>query len=273
MRILSLCFVFIVVFLSCTPAPAWHNGGPSHQLNGLGYGGHDWIAGRAYKLVAARSELKFIGKNMKFFLLGTEAPDTKHDPIDGEDGYADTIQCHCINYDKQGHVVKDRAAMRAQAEFDKARGALAEGNYRLAAYYAGAMAHYIGDLSQFCHLMSPDGPFGDDEGTLHSRYEEVLDVSINPKTASSSILNPYLKAFKVPGVNAYQVALSVADHTAHGGGTARNPKWMWARLTKYKKMKIDTKPDKWEKGFRDQTGANVNYAINGIAKMLRALGQ
>jgi len=34
---------------------------------------------------------------------------------------------------------------------------------------------YIGDLSQFCHLMSPSGPWGDDEATLHSKYEEVID--------------------------------------------------------------------------------------------------
>jgi hypothetical protein len=77
----------------------------------------------------------------------------------------------------------------------------------------------------------------------------------------------------VDGDTAHDVAVAVAKFTATGGGTVRNPKWMWVRLQKYRRMQIDTKPDKWEAGFRDQTSANINTAVNGIAKLLKVIAQ
>jgi hypothetical protein len=222
-------------------------------------------------MVGANPKLAFISKNRNAFFLGTEAPDGKIPSIGGETGYADTLQCHCIKFDILGNVTNDRAAMRAQQEFDKAKTALADGNGKMAAYYAGAMTHYIADLSQFCHLMYKDGPWGDDEATLHSRYEEVIDKSMNPADWTSSVLNAYLHPLSVPGNNAHDIAVEVAHFTATGGGTSRNPKWMWGRLTSFRAMGMDTNASKWSAAFRDQTGANVNYAVSGIAQALRTL--
>ena len=39
----------------------------------------------------------------------------------------------------------------------------------------------------------------------------------------------------------------------------------------FKMAGTDTDPSKWSKAFRDQTGANVNFAANGIAKALKQL--
>jgi len=94
------------------------------------------------------------------YFIGTEAPDTgpKISGVGG--GYSDTGACHCILFAANGDVVKDRAEGRVQEEFDKAKMAFAAGDKRKAAFYAGAMAHYLGDLSQFMHMMGKESHWG-----------------------------------------------------------------------------------------------------------------
>jgi hypothetical protein len=101
---------------------------------------------KGYEL-AGGTDLPWIKANMQWFLLGTEAPD--RDPmITGEGkGYGDTLQCHCILTDSTGKIVKRRAELRTKQEFDKAKAALKKGNNKMAAFFAGPMAHYLGDLS------------------------------------------------------------------------------------------------------------------------------
>jgi hypothetical protein len=60
-------------------------------------------------------------------------------------------------------MVKDRAAQRAQEEYNKAAIAYRQGNSRAAAFHLGAMAHYIGDVSQYGHSVPNE--------THHSDYE------------------------------------------------------------------------------------------------------
>jgi len=128
--------------------------------------------------------------NLNAFFLGTEAPDTSAfvSSFTNEGGYSDAIHCHCVLYDTNLEVVKDRAAQRAQEEFDRAKAALAAGNKPTAAFHAGAMAHYIGDLSQFMLIMRTGSRWGKEAKDPHSRYEEIIEKTISATTRKSSLI-------------------------------------------------------------------------------------
>ena len=59
--------------------------------------------------------------------------------------------------------MKDRAELLVRQEFDKAVQALADGNLPLAAFYSGALAHYMGDLGQFYHIMGSQSHWGSED--------------------------------------------------------------------------------------------------------------
>ena len=96
-----------------------------------------------------------------------EAPDNGLKPSNAEGAYQDASACHCILFDENGNVTKDRAELRVRQEFDKALQALANGKPALAAFYAGALAHYTGDLGQFYHIMGSQSHWGAEDQTRH----------------------------------------------------------------------------------------------------------
>lgn len=51
---------------------------------------------------------------------------------------------------------------------------------------ATAMAHCLGDLSQFCHIMGAESHWGRENTSLHSNYEKVVDKTIKFQDRSSS---------------------------------------------------------------------------------------
>lgn len=110
---------------------------------------------------------------LKWFLLGTKAPDTGAELQTAENGYRDTLQCHCILSNDDGDVTRDRAEFRVRQEFDKAKAAFEAGDRKIAAFYAGAMAHYLGDLSQFCHVMGQQSHWGKVEQTVDWKARAV----------------------------------------------------------------------------------------------------
>jgi len=133
---------------------AWSNGGESTSANIPKFGTHDYIAFKGYELA---DKPTFIKNNLNAFFIGTEAPDFGKALFpSAEGGYSDTGACHCILFKASGDIAKDRLEIRVQQEFDKAKNALDSGDKKLAAFYAGALAHYLGDLSQFCHLMGTE---------------------------------------------------------------------------------------------------------------------
>jgi hypothetical protein len=111
---------------------------------------HDWIAFKGFVLAGRPA---FIKNNLNRYFIGTEAPDNGFKPPNADGGYNDASACHCILFDEEGNVTRERGELRVRQEFDKALQALADGDLRLAAFYAGALAHYMGDLGQFYHIM------------------------------------------------------------------------------------------------------------------------
>jgi hypothetical protein len=272
---MKFCLSLLLTLLLTVSASGWSNGGKSNKITSPKFGTHDWIAYEAYRLAKDDANLNWIKNNLNAFFLGTEAPDTSAfvSSFTTEGGYSDATQCHCVLYDDDLEVVKNRASIRAQQEFERAREALQNGNKKKAAFHAGAMAHYIGDLSQFMHIMGSGSRWGSEDQSLHSRYEEVIELTINATTRKSSLLSAFIVEVDVPGDDAEEIALSVAKFVDTGGGTIRTTGWM------YEKWEIhyangEAKPASgWNSKFLEQTRRNVNMSINGIAELLVALSQ
>jgi hypothetical protein len=154
---------------------------------------------------------------------GTKAPDTgKKIPSVTESAY-DTDACHCILFDEEGTVTKDRARDRIRQEFDRAVAALAANQKNRAAFLAGAMAHYLGDLSQFHHLMGAESHWGAEDQNLHKAYENAVDRRVDFQTRSSSLLDPFLEPVAMQGTTPEEIAETVALFVEQGGDAAETP--------------------------------------------------
>jgi hypothetical protein len=111
--------VCLFVVLSLTPLSGWKNPRKSTTLNTPVFGTHDWIAFKGYVLAGRPA---FIKDNLNRYSIGTEAPDNGFKPANADGGYNDAAACHCILFDEDGNVTKDRAELRVRQEFDKGAG-------------------------------------------------------------------------------------------------------------------------------------------------------
>ncbi len=250
----------------------WHNGGDKTE-QAPKFGTHDYIAYKGYQRVPA-AKVVWITQNLTAFFIGTEAPDTNK-KITGvtEGGYHDSLQCHCVLFDAEGHVTNDRAMRRARQEFDRAVAALQAGQSDRAAFFAGAMAHYVGDLSQFCHVMGVGSHWGAEDQRIHAAYENAVDRTVDFRTRRSSLLDTYIKTVAVSGRTPEAIAEAVALFDEQGGGTAHRPGWMIAQLTAMGKAHSISDVDEWGAAFHDQTGVNVNYAVNAVQKLIAMIAE
>lgn len=257
-----------------TSSLGWGNGGKSTKLNSPKFGMHDWIAYEGYRMAEKKKKVNWLTNNLNAYFIGTEAPDLGAlSSLNAGGGYKDTSHCHCILFDNSNKVAKDWAGKRAQEEFDKAKQALADGNERLAAFYAGAMAHYLGDLSQFMHLTGKESHWGPEDQNYHHRYEEVADKRLNVAKKTSTLYASYITEKNVPGDTAQEVAASIARFTETGGGTIRNTGWMYDQWLSEIDEGDTTDPDSWDEKFLDQSGRNINMSVNGITELIILLSE
>jgi hypothetical protein len=264
----------VITFVLASTSLGWGNGGKSKQLNSPKFGTHDWLAYEGYRLAKKKKSMAWLTNNLNAFFIGTEAPDVGAPSfIDAMGSYRDTRQCHCILFGDNNQVANNRAAMRAQEEFDKARDALANDNPELAAFYVGAMAHYLGDLSQFMHLMGKQSHWGEEDQEIHHRYEEVSDKRLDVSRRKSMMFQSYILEQNVPGDTAEEIAVAIARFTETGGGTTRNTGWMYDQWLTEIEEGNTTAPSNWDPKFLDQSGRNINMAVNGLAELLVLLSR
>lgn len=277
-RIASL--LIVLAFVATASGRPWKNGGESSGISKVKFGTHDWILWKAYLLAKDDVDLEWLNTQKNYAFFGTEAPDlgkmklrkSFRDQVDGN--YRDTSPCHCILYDTDGDAFQPMAADRVEEEFNKAKTAIADENWKLAAFYVGAMAHYIGDLSQFMHLMGAGSHWNDGNGedqTVHANYEKVFEARVDYKTKKLPLMEPYIQPMSISANTPRNIAFEVALFTDTGGGTANNPDRMYLTLLGYDADNLHMKPDRWDQDFLDQSGQNINKAVNAIAKLLRRL--
>jgi hypothetical protein len=156
-------------------AGAWSNGqsgnagtNTTDECSHPPYATHDWIADHALDLLPD-AEKAWLVLHRAVYLIGTEAPDNDEiAPIcqTPNRGYDDRSKGHSVTWNAAWTAMEvDRAAVRAREEYQKAVAAFQGGDARAAAYYLGAMAHYVGDVSQYGHSVPWEAM------TLHSAYE------------------------------------------------------------------------------------------------------
>ena len=168
----GLCFGAVAALLVAVPHAG--NEGPAgnastnldSECSSPPYATHDWIADHALDILPD-DEKAWLVPPKTLYLLGTEAPDSRNIPAScgaPNTGYDDRSSGHSVEWnDDATEMVKDRAAVRAQEEYGKAVVAFLQGEPAHAAFYLGAMAHYIGDVAQYGHSW-PDE-------VNHSNYE------------------------------------------------------------------------------------------------------
>jgi len=261
--------VSAAMLLFVSPASSWRNGGESTQNGTTKFGTHDYIALKGYEL-GGIADLAWITENLNVYFLGTEAPDVGPKIAGVTNGYHDTGACHCILFDTVGGVTRDRAEKRVKEEFDKAKAAKANGDKRKAAFYAGAMAHYLGDLSQFCHIMGPQSHWGSEDQTLHKKYEMAVDKTVDKTTRKSSLLDSFMHSVPVTGNTPEEIAAGAAAFTEKSNATQR-PGDMHTQYKALIQANKHNDPAQWGDAFRNQTGENVNYSANAIAKLLKMI--
>ena len=194
---------------------SWNNGQDGNARTNLAsecadspYSTHDWIADHALDMLPD-NEKAWLTPHRAMYLLGTEAPDnsTIHESCNSPHrGYGDTGSGHSVDWNvdhtawelRDDGTLLDRAARRAQEEYSKAVIAFQQGNESDAAFFLGAMAHYIGDVSQYGHSGPGEDHHSDYEGWASSRSEPT-DTVLTPFLSESSLVRrtPYTAAKRI----------------------------------------------------------------------------
>ncbi len=179
---------------------------------------HDWVAHQALEMVPD-SEKAWLIPHRAMFLLGTEAPDNSSILAScgsPHTGYGDTGQGHSVDWndDHTGWALRDtgelqdRAARRAQEEYNKAIIAFQQDNPSDAAFYLGAMAHYVGDVSQYGH----SGP-GEDH---HSDYERWVS---SRSEIDDTVFTGFIDASSLVRRTPYTAVKRISKATSEGRGS------------------------------------------------------
>ena len=238
---MTVAFVFAVTVLSVLPASAsaWGNGGFSADPTHPDYGIHDWIADKALSFQTADVQFLLTTYHARY-LIGTEAPDNG--------AYIGDSFNHHVYYTSSGTVQSDIAATRARSMFQAALTSLRSADYENAAYYAGAMAHYISDLGAYGHTMGSSTVWG--SSPHHGDYEDHV------QTLLGSLVAPVPAA--LTWTDAYNSTLALAREATFGSGAIKTNTWMEANY------------DWGNSVFRASCFESLNESVRAVA---RSLGQ
>lgn len=249
------------LFVISAPSHAWKNGPPDNKVTNSAadcqsppYSTHDWIADHGRALLAT-DERAWLDPYRRLYLIGTEAPDyaeiqegcgTPHR------GYNDTGGGrHDLRFDASGAVTYTMPALRARQEYDKAVAAYRAGEKGHAAFYLGAAAHYIGDLSQYGHTI---------RGERHHKDFEDAVGALTPSFDGGGTFEKFITDDRLPAVTAYDAVIRTGRHTLAGNPPLLPPAEMDERYH--------------QNGLADpavvtSVGASLNRAVNETAAMLR----
>ncbi len=249
------------------------------------FGTHDWIALNAINFLRSQSDsYDWLYERLEIVLLGTEAPDNAgvSDILNGEtvEGFGDTSSHH--NYYKEDGTYiygENDSSIRAKEMGGNATYYFLEGKLDLAAFFIGAMTHYISDLAVFCHVARnnvdpyPLTDFDDN----HSQYESYI----------RSRTNNYENLFEFFSLRSFSYGSKSPDETSKSlgwdtyrdpnpsEGTVRDAKWMhdnffadWAQSTASRATESDPIKvmyyDRVEESLNNAIQACI-YAINRVS--------
>lgn len=256
--------LFITAFLISAQGWSWGNGQAGNAQTNTDaecadppYSTHDYVADHALHFLPA-AESAWLMPRRHLFLLGTEAPDNNDIPTacaSPGTGYDDRWAGHSVAWENTHQWAiedgdrADRAAARSEEEYQKAVTAFGAGNLDAAAYYLGAMAHYIGDVSQYGHTYPDEDHHGDYERWVGSK---------TPSRNSGGLFDSYMSANNMVLRKPYAAVKFTARRTFFGGGEVLSAQEMDSR---YAQRNSDDE-------YKDSVGNALNYAANQIADVL-----
>jgi nucleoid-associated protein YgaU len=262
-----ITFTSLIVLLTLDMSYSWNNG-PSGDAStdedhpsceNIPYSTHDWIADQARALLP-EEERSWLNDNKKLYLLGTEAPDNREIPDScnaPNNGYDDRSSGHSVKgnddfssffIDSNGNK-QDRAAFRAKEEYLKAQSAIRQGQLSDAAFYAGAMAHYIGDTSQYGHSVDFEHHHSDYEGLISRRTDSFEEGEFETDIIADGLTE----------IDAYDAVVIISKSTAEGNGDIKSAEWM------------DINYNNRNEEYFDSVGASLNLGVNTLADVLHTL--
>jgi len=247
-----------IVLLFPAACFAWGNGQSGNattnkpeECSSPPYSTHDWIAEHAVAMLPD-NEKAWLLPHMNMYLLGTEAPDNDDIPDEcgtPNNGYDDRRKGHSVEWNEDwSSLIKDRAATRAAEEYDKAVAAYKDGNLSAAAFYLGAMAHYIGDVSQYGHSVPFEKHHSDYEGWVGRRTSSF----------DEGVFESYLHEDGLVRRTPYTAVKRISKVTAGGKGAV-----MWAT-----RMDAAYVTKKNNQEYLDSIGESLNLGVNELADVL-----
>ncbi len=275
-------FIFICLLLiPCSQATAWANdsyaNNSSNYTYALNYATHDWIAQKALEILLANdySKWEWLKDRELIYLTGTEAPDNVNlnMTLDGEVilGFGD-FDNHFVYFHENGSVKsnEDKAAVRAQSCLELAEKSLREDKLDQAAFYFGAMTHYISDCSVYAHVAQKNvPPYNVDFSQWHSTLESRVRYRTNNNNEREEFFN--YTAQPVEKNSAYNITLEVGWDTykdpTPSEATVRDAYWLhnnffsdWIlnyedRLTEVNQTRVL---------FYNRIEENLNKVIEGV---------
>lgn len=224
------------------------------------YSIHDWIAEKALSLLPEK-ERQWIEAHKTLYLLGTEAPDNNKIPVEcntPNTGYDDRSKGHHVQwnakhsnfYRKLTGRLKDRSARRAREEYAKAVKAFKNDKLADAAYYLGAMSHYIGDVSQFGHTIRGE--------KNHHNYELWVGEQMN--SFDSQAFDAYIQYDGPVYRKPYTAVKRISRVISKGEG----------KILSARDMDSKFKTEKDTQVYLDSVGNSLNLAINELADVLHS---
>jgi hypothetical protein len=257
-RITSFLLSALVVVVIPWSASPWSNGpsgnattNQAQECDNPPYSTHDWIADHALALLPDE-EKAWLVPHRAMYLLGTEAPDNRHIPDEcgaPNNGYDDRNLGHSVEWNEDhSEMVETRAARRAQEEYSKAIIAFEEGNPGAAAFYLGAMAHYVGDVSQYGHTYPDEVHHSDYEGWVGRRTEAFDDGTFES----------YIELGRLIRRRPYTAVKRISRVTSGGKGP------ILAAEEMDDMYEGNPKPQE----FSDSVGESLNLGVNELADVL-----
>ena len=251
--------LFSLLFMG-SPAYSWSNGQPGNattnkasECDSPPYATHDGIADHALALLPTQ-EKAWILPHKTLYLMGTEAPDNSKIPAAcgaPNTGYDDRSKGHSVEWKSDWSDFKTkkyRAAWRANEEYFKAVHAFKDGKPSVAAFYLGAMAHYIGDVSQFGHSV----PF--ESKKTHGNYERWM------ATKTPSFDGGHFESFIVNDGLVKRRAWTAVKRISKVTGKGKGP-ILSARV-------MDEKYASKDEAFMKSAGHSLNLGVNELSDVL-----
>ena len=143
---------------------------------------HQWLANEAVKLSPSSSKMQWITNNILAFWFGVEAPYNDQVAINyvaDETIYGDIDDPLVFYLDGTLTVVDAGLGNRAQEEYDKLVTALTNEEFEEAAFYAGAMSHYISQAGIWGAVWNPTEFGGAVNATRWRLFESMVEDTLD----------------------------------------------------------------------------------------------